>query len=84
MRERCTGLGRQLNFYAGPRDTEALAQELRKKGAVIIGRRSPKSEPVVADSKLPLLSSFFIDEMIWPRTSASSVTKSSATRHLQI
>jgi hypothetical protein len=47
-------LGRQLNFYAGPRDTQMLAHELRKKGAVIIGDRSPKSEPVVADLELPL------------------------------
>jgi hypothetical protein len=48
-------LGRQVSFYAGPRDIDELTQELRKKGSVIIAERSPGPEPMVADSALPML-----------------------------
>jgi hypothetical protein len=53
-------LGRQINFYAGPRDLEALAAELRKKGALIIAERSPKPEPLVARAELPVVDGFVL------------------------
>jgi hypothetical protein len=53
-------LGRQINFYAGPRDMETLTRELRRKWAVVIADRPETPEPVVIYSALPVL-----DGAIW-------------------
>ena len=48
-------MGRQVSFYAGPRDIEALTQELRKRGAVIVADRVPTPEPLIARGDLPMI-----------------------------
>jgi hypothetical protein len=48
-------LGKQVGFYAGPRDIEILTQELRKKGATVICGRTNSLEPVIAPDELPTI-----------------------------
>jgi hypothetical protein len=48
-------LGKQVGFYAGPRDIEILTQELRGKGATVICERTNSFEPVIASHELPTI-----------------------------
>ena len=48
-------MGKQVGFYAGPRDIEILTQELRGKGATVICERTNSLEPVIAPDGLPTI-----------------------------